>query len=121
MRKARPSARPPTAKTDLTRRSDTVTVTLRAEVAAGPSSERVNFCARVRMLEHTRLLTADEVALKLRQSPRTIRDKIASGELPALRVGSGPRAPLRSDPDELAAWLYGTPRPRPTEGETCRD
>jgi len=46
------------------------------------------------MLAQTRLLTVREVALTLRQSERTVRDKIASGDLAALRIGSGPRAPI---------------------------
>jgi excisionase family DNA binding protein len=65
-------------------------------------------------LGETRLLTVGEVALKLRQSERTVRDKIACGDLPALRVGSGPRAPIRVPADELDAWLY---RPSVQVGE----
>ena len=41
----------------------------------------------------------------LRQSPRVVRDKIARGELPAVRIGTGPRAPLRVDRAEIEAWL----------------
>jgi hypothetical protein len=33
------------------------------------------------------------------------RDKIAAGELAAVRIGSGSRAPIRIDADALDAWL----------------
>ena len=46
----------------------------------------------------------------LRQSPRSVRERCERGEIPALRVGSGPRAPFRIDQDELAAWLYSDPK-----------
>ena len=62
------------------------------------------------MLAQHRLLTVGEAALVLRQSPRSVRDKIARGEIPALRVGSGPRAPFRIDQDELERWLYSDPK-----------
>ena len=63
----------------------------------------------MKLLEANRLLTVGEVALHLRQSERTVRDKIAAGDLPAHRIGSGPRAPIRVDRAELEAWLYNTP------------
>jgi excisionase family DNA binding protein len=62
------------------------------------------------MLEQPQLLTVGEVAFRLRQSERTVRDKIAAGDLPALKIGSGPRAPIRVDSAELERWLYGVPR-----------
>jgi hypothetical protein len=34
-----------------------------------------------------------------------VRDKIASGALPAIKIGTGPRAPIRVDPAELDEWL----------------
>jgi excisionase family DNA binding protein len=57
------------------------------------------------------LLTIEETAARLRQSPATVRRKIREGQLPAIRVGSGPRAPFRVNPVELEQWLYaeGTP------------
>jgi excisionase family DNA binding protein len=57
------------------------------------------------MIVFPRLLTIREVAQALRQTERTVRDKIASGELTAIRIGSGPRAPIRVDADELERWL----------------
>jgi excisionase family DNA binding protein len=59
----------------------------------------------VNVLEEAHLLTVDEVALRLRQSPRTVRDKIADGSLRAIRIGDGPRAPIRVASTELARWL----------------
>ena len=56
-------------------------------------------------LDETKLLTIGEVALLLRQSPRSVRDKINAGQLPAVRIGTGPRAPLRVDRAEIEAWL----------------
>jgi excisionase family DNA binding protein len=43
--------------------------------------------------------------LRLRQSERTVRDKINSGQLPAVKIGTGPRAPIRIDRAELEQWL----------------
>ena len=57
------------------------------------------------VLAETQLLTVAEVALRLRQSERTVRDKINSGALPAVKIGTGPRAPIRVDPGELDAWI----------------
>ena len=69
----------------------------------------------MRTLNETQLLTVSEVASRLRQSERTVRDKIASGSLPAIRIGDGPRAPIRVESDELDAWLHGSAR-RPQVG-----
>jgi excisionase family DNA binding protein len=51
-----------------------------------------------------RLLTVQEAALLLRCSAPTIYRRIASGELPATRLGSGPAA-LRISERELDTWL----------------
>jgi excisionase family DNA binding protein len=56
-----------------------------------------------------RLLTIREVAAQLRVSQRTVERLLAKGELPALQVGSHPRAPVRIDEAELEEWLYGDP------------
>ena len=58
------------------------------------------------MIVETRLLTVREVAATLRQSERTVREKVASGTLPAVRIGSGPRAPIRVDADELERFIH---------------
>jgi excisionase family DNA binding protein len=50
------------------------------------------------------LLTLRETAAFLRQSERSIRRKVAAGELPAIRLG-GPGNPLRFDSRELESWL----------------
>ena len=61
------------------------------------------------------LLTIREVAERLNVSRSTVRRRVDMGELPAVKLGSGPQAPVRVDLDELDAWLYAFP-PRP-EGE----
>lgn len=57
----------------------------------------------------SRLLTVAAVARRLNVSERTVWRLIASGELPALRLG-GPGKATRVDPDELARWLYSNPQ-----------
>jgi excisionase family DNA binding protein len=64
------------------------------------------------MLGHPRLLTVREVALALRQSERTVRDKIAAGDLAAVRIGSGPRAPIRVDAGELERFIQPERNPQ---------
>jgi excisionase family DNA binding protein len=82
----------------------------------GPSAEHSRLCARVTVLEETQLLTVGEVALRLRQSERTVRDKVSTGLIPSVRIGDGPRAPIRIPADELEEWLYGERRERPADG-----
>ena len=53
-------------------------------------------------------LTVPEVARLLRCSKPTVYRRIASGEIPALRLGTE-FGPLRVRRDELEAWLYATP------------
>lgn len=48
------------------------------------------------------LLTVRETADRLRLSERTVRRMVASGVLPALRIGGS----IRVDQAELDAWLY---------------
>ena len=48
-------------------------------------------------------LTVDEVAQRVQQSPRTIRRKIAEGEIAAVRLGEF--GPLRVSVGEYDAWL----------------
>jgi len=55
--------------------------------------------------EYPQLLTVREAAELLRQSEWSVRQKIARGEIPAIRIGVGPRGPLRIPHDELDAWL----------------
>jgi excisionase family DNA binding protein len=51
-------------------------------------------------------LAVAEVARRLQQTERTVRDKIASGQLAAVKIGTGPRAPIRVDPAELETWPH---------------
>jgi excisionase family DNA binding protein len=46
-----------------------------------------------------------EVAHELGQHPATIYRKVNDGSLPVVRLGDGPRAPIRIDSGELDAWL----------------
>jgi excisionase family DNA binding protein len=60
--------------------------------------------------EHPRpLLTIPEAAERLNLSTTTVRRRIWEGEIPAVRLGLGSRAPVRVDPDELDAYVYGAP------------
>jgi excisionase family DNA binding protein len=45
------------------------------------------------VLEETQLLTVAEVARRLQQSERTVRDKIVSGALPAVKIGTAASHP----------------------------
>jgi excisionase family DNA binding protein len=58
---------------------------------------------------HGSLLTVAEAARWTRLSEKTVRRRIAAGDLLAVRVGSSPRAPIRVPADELEAWLFGSP------------
>ena len=55
------------------------------------------------MLNNTASSRSAKPLSVLRQSPRSVRDKIAAGDLPALRIGAGPRAPIRIEAEELDA------------------
>jgi excisionase family DNA binding protein len=52
------------------------------------------------------LLTVREVADRLKLSEKSVRRRIASGELPAVRLG-GRGTPLRVDERELDQYVYG--------------
>ncbi len=51
------------------------------------------------------VMTVREVADTLRVSQRHVYRLVEHGRLPALRVGSGPRAPLRVTRHDLADFL----------------
>ena len=51
------------------------------------------------------LLTVAETAAQLRVDEKTVRRKIVSGDLPAVRIGSGRGGALRIDAVELDYWL----------------
>ena len=51
--------------------------------------------------QRPRLLTIADAAVRLNLSEHTVRRRIASGELPAVRLG----ALIRIDPDDLEQWL----------------
>jgi excisionase family DNA binding protein len=62
------------------------------------------------------LLTVDEVATRIGQSRWTVYRKIATGQLPAVRLGDG-RSALRVSEASLERWLYAEPAER--EEERC--
>lgn len=57
------------------------------------------------MLAQHRLFTVGEVALLLRQSPRSVRDKIAAGQMQAVRLGPARNAPIRIEERALERFL----------------
>jgi excisionase family DNA binding protein len=59
------------------------------------------------------LLTVSETAERLRVSPKTVYRQIYAGQIPAVRIGTEPRSPLRVSEAELEAWLYARPDRQP--------
>jgi len=55
------------------------------------------------------LLTVEQVARRLSVSADTVRRRIRSGEIPAVRLGSSERHPLRVSSIALEQWLHGEP------------
>jgi excisionase family DNA binding protein len=55
------------------------------------------------------LLTVNQVAARLQLSKWSVYRRVADGQIPALKLGSDVRSPLRVPEDELASWLYGDP------------
>lgn len=51
------------------------------------------------------LLTVDQVAARLQVSKWSVYRRVQEG-LPAVKLGTGPRAPIRIDERELEQWLY---------------
>jgi excisionase family DNA binding protein len=56
-------------------------------------------------------LTVAEVAERLQVSVWTAYRKIEAGVIPAVRLGSGKRAPIRVSEAELEWWLFEEPQP----------
>jgi excisionase family DNA binding protein len=52
------------------------------------------------------LLSVRDVAERLGVTTKTVRRKIARGQIPAVQLG-GPGSELRVDERELNEWLYG--------------
>lgn len=51
------------------------------------------------------LLTVREAAEVLRLTTETVYRRIADCELEVLRLGSGPKAPIRIDPEEIGRYV----------------
>ena len=56
-----------------------------------------------------KLLTVGQVADRLQVSRWSVYRRVAEGQIPAVKLGTGPRAPLRVDADELEQWLRSEP------------
>jgi excisionase family DNA binding protein len=53
----------------------------------------------------SQLLTVGEVSELFGMSKKSIYRRIERGEIPAIKLGDGPQAPLRIDRNALADWL----------------
>jgi excisionase family DNA binding protein len=53
------------------------------------------------------LLKVAQVAERIQETPATVYRLIAAGVLPAIRLGSSRRSPLRVDAGELHEFVYG--------------
>lgn len=62
-----------------------------------------------------KLLTPSQAARRLNLSEEAVRRKIREGNLPAYKLGPGPRCPLRTPVDELERWLEESRVTRPGE------
>ena len=54
-------------------------------------------------------LTIAQVADELQLSRSTIKRKLAAGEIPFVKLGSGPKSAVRIDRAELEDWLFSAP------------
>lgn len=55
------------------------------------------------------LLTVAQVAERYALSPRTVEDMVYRRTIPYRKLGAGPKAPVRFDPDELDRWERRVP------------
>jgi excisionase family DNA binding protein len=55
--------------------------------------------------EASAMLTVSEAAARLRVEPGTVRLWITSKDLPAIRLGRGPHAPIRFRVRDLEQWI----------------
>jgi len=53
-----------------------------------------------------KLLTVGQVAERLQVSKWSVYRRVAERQIPAVKLGTGPRSPLRVDERELERWLY---------------
>jgi Helix-turn-helix domain len=53
------------------------------------------------------LLTVAELAHKLKLSPSRILEKARHGQIPRIKLGRGPKAPVRFDLEEVLKALQG--------------
>ena len=67
-----------------------------------------------------KILNKTEVAERLGISIRTVERRVADGELECLRLGEGPKAPVRFRLEHVAAYVYRCEIRRPSTRETIR-
>jgi excisionase family DNA binding protein len=51
------------------------------------------------------LLTVGDVAELFGMSKKSIYRRVERGEIPAIKLGGGPQAPIRINRDDLVTWL----------------
>ena len=57
------------------------------------------------------LLTVTELALRVKLSPSRILEKARRGEIPRIKLGKGPKAPVRFDLEAVLKALQGNDVP----------
>lgn len=67
----------------------------------------------------TPYLTVARVAELLSVSELTVRRRIATGEIPAVRLGAAGRAAVRIPEDALEAWLLSVRQPSTSSPEAA--
>lgn len=66
--------------------------------------------------ETQKLLTVRQAGSRLGCSPWTVYRRIHEGAIPFVRLGYGPKAPIRIDEGELRRFVYGSEEPDDAEG-----
>jgi excisionase family DNA binding protein len=76
-------------------------------IACGLLADNVNkiYLCQTDTKEREALMRVKDVAAILGQHPATVYRKIAAGELPSVRLGSGQQAAIRIPRASLARWL----------------
>ena len=54
-----------------------------------------------------KLLTIKDLCERFRVSPSVIYEKVANKEIPHIRLGTGPKAPIRFKEKDIDAWIEG--------------
>jgi excisionase family DNA binding protein len=81
--------------------------------AADITPARIGTLGSMKTDDVSSLLTVPEVAARLRVSRSTAWRLVHRGDLRAVKIGSGPHAPVRVDPAELESFLQSSRRQPP--------